>query len=114
VQLCYGHLHGRDDIPSGITQRTVKVKNYQPFAHLNFIILLKFICKVTHNSPYFRIFAPTFRIVYEELYDREREDAGDNVTIGAGPVVVKDIPSNTVAVGNPCKVIKNLSWRWPR
>jgi maltose O-acetyltransferase len=29
---------------------------------------------------------------------------GDNVTIGAGSVVVKDIPSNTVAVGNPCKV----------
>jgi len=33
---------------------------------------------------------------------------GDNVTIGAGSVVVGDIPPNTVAVGNPCKVIKNL------
>ena len=32
---------------------------------------------------------------------------GDNVSIGAGSVVVKDIPSNTVAVGNPCKVIKH-------
>ncbi len=31
---------------------------------------------------------------------------GDNVTIGAGSVVTHDIPSNTVAVGNPCKVIK--------
>ena len=31
---------------------------------------------------------------------------GDNVTIGAGSVVTKDIPSGTVAVGNPCKVIK--------
>ena len=31
---------------------------------------------------------------------------GDNVTIGAGSVVTRDIPSNTVAVGNPCKVIK--------
>lgn len=31
---------------------------------------------------------------------------GDNVTIGANSVVTKDIPSNTVAVGNPCKVIK--------
>ena len=28
----------------------------------------------------------------------------DNVSIGAGSVVVHDIPSNTVAVGNPCKV----------
>ena len=33
---------------------------------------------------------------------------GDNVTIGAGSVVIKDIPSNTVAVGNPCKVIKQI------
>lgn len=33
---------------------------------------------------------------------------GDNVVIGAGAVVTKDIPSNTVAVGNPAKVIKKL------
>ena len=33
---------------------------------------------------------------------------GDNVTIGAGSVVTKDIPSDTVAVGNPCKVIKHI------
>ena len=33
---------------------------------------------------------------------------GDNVTIGAGSVVVSDIPSNSIAVGNPCKVIKKI------
>ena len=33
---------------------------------------------------------------------------GDNVTIGAGSVVVKDIPSNSIAVGNPAKVIKKI------
>ncbi len=33
---------------------------------------------------------------------------GDNVTIGAGSVVTHDIPSNSVAVGNPCKVVKSL------
>lgn len=33
---------------------------------------------------------------------------GDNVTIGAGSVVVKDIPSNSIAVGNPAKVIKSV------
>lgn len=33
---------------------------------------------------------------------------GDNVTIGAGSVVTRDIPSNSVAVGNPCKVIRVL------
>lgn len=34
---------------------------------------------------------------------------GDNCVIGAGSVVVKDIPSNSVAVGNPCKVVKTIS-----
>ncbi len=33
---------------------------------------------------------------------------GNNTTIGAGSVVVKDIPDDVVAVGNPCKVIKRL------
>ena len=31
---------------------------------------------------------------------------GDNVIIGANSLVNKDIPSNSVAVGNPCKIIK--------
>lgn len=33
---------------------------------------------------------------------------GDNTVIGAGSVVVKDIPSNVLAVGNPCKPIKSV------
>ncbi len=32
---------------------------------------------------------------------------GDNVIIAANSVVTKDIPSNTIAAGIPCKVIKN-------
>ncbi len=34
---------------------------------------------------------------------------GDNVVIGGGSVVVKNIPSNSVAVGNPCKVIREIT-----
>ena len=33
---------------------------------------------------------------------------GNNVVIGGGSVVVKDIPANSIAVGNPCRVIKNI------
>ena len=33
---------------------------------------------------------------------------GDNVVIGAGSVVTKDIPSDVVAVGNPCKVLRKV------
>lgn len=34
---------------------------------------------------------------------------GDRVVIGAGSVVTKDIPADTLAVGNPARVIKNLN-----
>lgn len=34
---------------------------------------------------------------------------GSNVVIGGGSVVVKDIPDNSVAVGNPCKVIRAIT-----
>lgn len=33
---------------------------------------------------------------------------GDNVTIGAGSVVVNDIPDGCIAVGNPCRVVRKL------
>lgn len=34
---------------------------------------------------------------------------GDNTTIGAGSVVVKSIPPNVVAVGNPCRVLRSVN-----
>ena len=34
---------------------------------------------------------------------------GDDVVIGAGSVVTKDIPSHSVAVGNPCHVIRKIT-----
>jgi len=33
---------------------------------------------------------------------------GDNCVIGAGSVVTKDIPANSLAVGNPCRVIRSI------
>lgn len=33
---------------------------------------------------------------------------GDNTVIGAGSVVTKDIPSSVVAVGNPCRVMRDV------
>lgn len=34
---------------------------------------------------------------------------GDNVVIGAGSIVTKDIPSNVVAVGNPCRILRKVN-----
>lgn len=33
---------------------------------------------------------------------------GDNSVIGAGSVVTKDVPANVVAVGNPCRVLREI------
>lgn len=35
----------------------------------------------------------------------------DNTVIGAGSIVTKDIPANSVAVGNPCRVIREINDR---
>ena len=34
---------------------------------------------------------------------------GDNTVIGSGSVLTKDIPSNVIAAGNPCKVIRKIT-----
>ncbi len=36
---------------------------------------------------------------------------GDNVVIGAGSVVTKDLPSDVVAVGNPCRILREINER---
>lgn len=33
---------------------------------------------------------------------------GDNVVVGAGSVVTKDLPGNVVAVGNPCRILREI------
>lgn len=34
---------------------------------------------------------------------------GDNTVVGAGSIVTKDLPPNVVAVGNPCKVLREIN-----
>ena len=51
-----------------------------------------------------RFFANFGFTVLDEAY----VTIGDNCTIGAGAVVTHDIPANSIAVGNPAKVIKTI------
>jgi acetyltransferase-like isoleucine patch superfamily enzyme len=34
---------------------------------------------------------------------------GDNTVIGAGSIVTKNIPANVIAIGNPCKVLREIT-----
>ena len=34
---------------------------------------------------------------------------GNNVVVGAGSVVTKDLPDNVIAVGNPAKIIRKIT-----
>lgn len=34
---------------------------------------------------------------------------GDNTVIGAGSIVTRDIPSGVIAVGNPCRVVREIT-----
>lgn len=34
---------------------------------------------------------------------------GNNVVVGAGSIVTKDLPDNVIAVGNPCKILREIS-----
>ena len=57
-----------------------------------------------------KILKKCFNIGEETIDDYRRRGVkiGNNVTIGAGSVVTKDIPDNVVAVGNPCQVVKRI------
>ena len=43
------------------------------------------------------------------ILDCAKVTIGDNVVIGSGSVVTKDIPSNSIAVGNHCRVIREIT-----
>ena len=47
--------------------------------------------------------------IYPHAYIGDHVTIGDNCVIGAGSVVTKDIPSNSVAVGNPCRVQRTIT-----
>ena len=68
----------------------------------SFYIEQPFYCDYGYNIEVGENFYSNHNLV---ILDGNKVTFGDNVVIGAGSVVNKDIPSNVVAVGNPCRVI---------
>lgn len=69
-------------------------------------IMSPFWCDYGYNIKIGRHFFANHNTV---ILDGAEVTFGDNVVIGGGSVVVKDIPSNSVAVGNPCHVIREIT-----
>ena len=91
--------------PSNIAART-KIMSEILGKHKNsFYIEPPFYCDYGYNIEVGENFYSNHNLV---ILDGNKVTFGDNVVIGAGSVVNKDIPSNVVAVGNPCRVIKQL------
>lgn len=45
----------------------------------------------------------------EKILKEPFAEIGDNTVVGAGSVVTKDLPANVVAVGNPCRVLREIN-----
>ena len=91
--------------PSDLETRNNLMRKIIGKVNGNFLIEQPFFCDYGYNIEVGENFYSNHNLV---ILDGNKVIFGDNVVIGAGSVVTKDIPSNVVAVGNPCKVIKEL------
>ncbi|MDE6198677.1 MAG: hypothetical protein K2L55_06425 [Muribaculaceae bacterium] len=64
-----------------------------------------FYCDYGYNISVGHNFFANFNVT---ILDEAPVNFGDNCVIGAGSVVVKDVPANCMAAGNPCKFIKPI------
>lgn len=100
--MCYEYNNIK---PSNIEERTMIMSKILGKHKNTFYIEPPFYCDYGYNIEVGENFYSNHNLV---ILDGNKVIFGDNVVIGAGSVVTKDIPSNVVAVGNPCKVIKEL------
>jgi acetyltransferase-like isoleucine patch superfamily enzyme len=93
--------------------RYVEIKNQVGVGHRSFLVTFNH----DHSDPNGRYLG---RLIFKQIIIEEGAWLGCNVTIlpgveigkgamvGAGSVVTKNVPNNSLAVGNPAKIIKNL------
>lgn len=119
--LCYDFNRLR---PSDVEQQTAIIHNLFGKTGKAFCIVAPFWCDYGYNIEIGENFFANHNTV---ILDGAKVKFGDNVWIGAGvqimpgvtigsnvvigggSIVVKDIPSNVVAVGNPCRVIRKIT-----
>ena len=70
-----------------------------------FVVEQPFYCDYGWNISIGENFYSNVNLV---ILDEAPVKFGDNCVIGAGSVVTRDIPANSIAVGNPCSVVKKI------
>ena len=87
--------------PSKKEERKKLIKEILGETKENLLIESNFYCDYGYNISVGENFYMNHNCV---ILDGARVTFGDNVVIGAGSVVTKDVTSNTIAYGNPCKI----------
>ncbi len=98
----YAELLYQPNDPELTQDRNVTVRKLQDY---NSVVQQSLFCTYGYNTCVGDNF---FLNVNGKLMDSGKITIGDNSVIGAGSVVTKDIPANSLAVGNPCRVIRTL------
>ncbi len=91
--------------PSEINEKAKLLKRILGETKEKFWIEQPFMCDYGYNIEIGENFYANHNLM---ILDGNKVKFGDNVVIGAGSIVTKDIPSNVVAVGNPCRIIKEI------
>lgn len=100
--LCYEYNNIK---PSETTARIEKINQILGKIGKNCLIEQPFICDYGYNIEVGDNFYANHNLI---ILDAAKVIIGDNATIGAGSIVTKDIPANSIAYGNPCKVAKKF------
>ena len=100
--LCYEYNNIK---PSETTARIEKLNQILGKIGKNCLIEQPFMCDYGYNIEVGDNFYATHNLI---ILDAAKVIIGDNATIGAGSIVTKDMPTNSIAYGNPCKVAKKI------
>ena len=100
--LCYEYNNIK---PSETTARIEKLNQILGKIGKNCLIEQPFMCDYGYNIEVGDNFYANHNLI---ILDAAKVIIGDNATIGAGSIVTKDIPTNSIAYGNHCKVAKKI------
>lgn len=92
--------------PTEINNRNEIIKKLFGNVNDNFFIEPPFKCDYGYNISIGDNFYANYNCI---ILDCAKVTIDDNVVIGSGSVVTKDIPCNSIAVGDPCKVIREIT-----